>query len=130
MLTSISTEDSKVTYEGKEFSDSDLSREQLQDLSFARQYWVPKKNGKPVSPSTIQRWISKGINGIRLEVVYVGRKPHTSRAALQRFFGEVTAKRAAELAAAHGAMELASSLALLEAGLIKEGSLPKRRGKK
>lgn len=119
-----------MTYNSKEFGVSDLAKESLQDLNFARRYWMPKKDGTPVSPSTMQRWTTTGIDGVRLSVVYVGRKPHTSQAAIQRFFGEVTAKRAARLAAAEAAIEMASSQDLRRAGLLKGGSLPIRKVKK
>jgi hypothetical protein len=54
--------------------------------------------GKRVNPSTIFRWITKGLEGldgkrIRLQVWYVGRQPHTTHAAIRTFLDSVTAAR-------------------------------------
>jgi hypothetical protein len=53
---------------------------------------------KRVNPSTIFRWITKGMEGldgkrIRLQVWYVGRQPHTTHAAIRTFLDAVTAAR-------------------------------------
>lgn len=42
--------------------------------------------GKGVSCSTLFRWAKKGVGGVRLETVRVGRTIGTSRPALSRFF--------------------------------------------
>jgi hypothetical protein len=54
--------------------------------------------GKRVNPSTIFRWITKGLEGpdgnrIRLQVWYVGRQPHTTNSAIRAFLDSVTAAR-------------------------------------
>ncbi len=54
--------------------------------------------GKRVNPSTIFRWITKGLEGldgsrIKLQVWYVGRQPHTTHAAIRTFLDSVTAAR-------------------------------------
>jgi Protein of unknown function (DUF1580) len=45
--------------------------------------------GKP-HPSTISRWASRGIRGVRLETCLVGGRRYTSREALQRFIAAAT----------------------------------------
>lgn len=75
-----------------------LLSEELIPLPQARKEEIPKRHGKPVSPSTIWRWIRKGLRAsdgrrIRLEVTYAGRTPCTSREAIQRFFSELTEAR-------------------------------------
>ncbi len=107
-----------MSYRGNSFGPPDLASEPLVDLNYARRHLIPQKNGKPVSPSTMQRWVSKGVDGVRLAVVYVGRKPHTSEAAIQRFYNEMTAKRAAALAEAE-AVIAASEIELINAGLLR-----------
>jgi len=49
----------------------------------------PKDNGKPVSRNTVTKWAKTGVNGVRLEVIYVGGVARTSRQALRRFFNAV-----------------------------------------
>lgn len=54
--------------------------------------------GKRVNPSTVFRWITKGLEGldgnrIRLQVWYVGRQPHTTHAAIRVFLEAVTAAK-------------------------------------
>lgn len=107
-----------MSYSTHNFGPPDLASEPLVDLNYARRHLIPKKDGKPISPSTMQRWISKGVDGVRLAVVYVGRKPHTSEAAIQRFYQEMTAKRAAALAATE-AVIAASESDLIRAGLLR-----------
>ncbi len=41
---------------------------------------------RPVSPSTLWRWASAGLKGIRLETVKIGGATCTSVEALERFF--------------------------------------------
>jgi hypothetical protein len=48
------------------------------------------RNGRPVSPSTVWRWCSAGLHGVRLETVKVGGVTCTSTAALQRFFAALS----------------------------------------
>lgn len=53
---------------------------------------------KRVNPSTIFRWITKGLEGldgnrISLQVWYVGRQPHTTHAAIRTFLDAVTAAK-------------------------------------
>jgi Protein of unknown function (DUF1580) len=55
---------------------------------------VPGRAGeKPVAPSTLYRWASWGLDGIRLETVMVGARAFTTRQALDRFFAALTEQR-------------------------------------
>ena len=51
---------------------------------------VPKKRGRKVHRSTGFRWAGRGVRGVRLETVRVGRTQFTSVAALRRFFERLT----------------------------------------
>ena len=46
---------------------------------------LPKFNGKHPNPSTVWRWCTVGLNGVRLECARVGNRMCTSEAALHRF---------------------------------------------
>jgi hypothetical protein len=50
---------------------------------------LPMIDGKVTNISTIFRWTRKGIRGVKLEHVYVGRRICTSEAALNRFFNAI-----------------------------------------
>ena len=97
-----------------------LHREALIDYGTARRKHVPpRSNGKPVSKSTVQRWAGKGIDGVRLEVLYCGATPMTSAEAIQRFFQAVTAARLAKLRADDAPQLLtATDAELAAAGLL------------
>ena len=96
-----------------------LHSEELADLTTARRTLIPRKReGKTLAPSTLWRWISKGIDGVRLEVVYIGATPHTSREALQRFFDAVTAARLAKMQSSAPELLVATDAQLKAAGLI------------
>lgn len=93
----------------------------LVDLTTARKDHIPRRSdGKPVAPSTIWRWVRKGLEGadgerIKLEVIYVGNRPFVTRNAIDDFFQAVTEaklerhRRAEELAADVSDDELASA---------------------
>lgn len=49
--------------------------------------------GRKVSPQTIYRWVSQGLDGVRLEAINVGGRMQTSQEALTRFFQAVTAAK-------------------------------------
>ena len=75
------------------------------------------------SPSTRQRIITQGLSGmdgqrIRLEVVYVGRKPHTTRAAVLRWLDAVTQARLAKIDRKRNHGEDVSDDELRAAGLL------------
>lgn len=52
---------------------------------------LPAPNGKCVSVASLWRWAKKGVKGVRLEHVRVGRRLCTSKEALDRFMKAVTA---------------------------------------
>lgn len=65
------------------------------DLATARKTLIPRPAGKPVNPSTVWRWIRKGLEGIegeriKLEVIYVGSRPFVTPNAIDDFSQAVT----------------------------------------
>lgn len=46
---------------------------------------LPGRNGRKVHISTLYRWTTRGLKGVRLETVHVGGIVCTSQEALQRF---------------------------------------------
>ena len=52
---------------------------------------LPPRNGRRVAISTMWRWCRKGLRGVRLEYVRMGRNIATSREALNRFFNALAA---------------------------------------
>lgn len=48
------------------------------------------RGGRPVSPSTLWRWATKGLRGIKLETIKVGGTTCTSMEALRRFFAAIS----------------------------------------
>lgn len=46
---------------------------------------VPSNHGKSIHISTIHRWISRGVGGVRLESVAIGGRRYTSINAVERF---------------------------------------------
>ena len=68
----------------------------LVDLTTARKTLIPRRpDGKPVDPSTVWRWIRRGLEGIegeriRLKVVYAGSRPFVTQNAIDDFFEAVT----------------------------------------
>jgi hypothetical protein len=62
--------------------------EQLITLSEAAKL-LPKVNGKKPAICTLWRWCRKGLRGVFLEYVRVGRKICTTREAMHRFFTDI-----------------------------------------
>jgi len=57
--------------------------------------WVPRvRAGRPVAPSTLWRWATAGLNGVRLETIKIGGTTCTSREALRRFFAALNGQPA------------------------------------
>ena len=63
----------------------DSSKEKLLSMSEAAKA-CPAIDGKRPHSGSIWRWTSKGVRGVQLEHVRVGRRVCTSREALDRFF--------------------------------------------
>lgn len=63
----------------------DIATETIVGLTEATKI-LPKVNGKRPAISTLQRWCPKGLRGVQLEYIRVGRGIATSREALNRFF--------------------------------------------
>lgn len=68
--------------------------DELIPLQTALRALIPGKK----NPSTSWRWISRGLAGvdgerIRLQVWYVGRQPHTTKAAVRQWLEAVTAAK-------------------------------------
>jgi hypothetical protein len=51
------------------------------------------RDERPVSPSTLWRWASRGLRGVRLEIVRIGGTACTTPDAIRRFLVEVEARR-------------------------------------
>jgi hypothetical protein len=51
------------------------------------------RGGRPVHPSTLWRWASSGVAGVRLPIIRVGGTACTSRQALRQFLADVEAAR-------------------------------------
>ena len=56
-----------------------------------------------INPSTSWRWVTRGFAGpdgerIKLPVTYVGRKPHSTQAAVRQWLADVTQARLARMA--------------------------------
>jgi len=67
-----------------------LNQDNLLSLREAVRY-VPSINGRRRAVSTLYRWCRRGIKGIRLEYVRVGRNVATTPEALERFFAALAA---------------------------------------
>lgn len=63
----------------------DLRSEDVVTIAEAVQGLPPHQNGRKIHISTIYRWISRGIHGVRLESLKLGRRLVTSHEAIQRF---------------------------------------------
>lgn len=62
-----------------------LEAEQVLTLAEAARSLPRLRRGRKVHVSTLYRWISRGVGGVRLEALKLGRTVVTSREALQRF---------------------------------------------
>lgn len=65
--------------------------ERLLTLSQAAKTLPHRRGGRPTHPSTLFRWATDGLRGVKLEVVQVGGTKCTSREALARFFAALGA---------------------------------------
>lgn len=73
-----------------------VTQNDLVSLDHARKHLIPRRpDGKPINPSTVWRWIRKGLEGvdgnrIKLAVTYVGNRPYVTAEAIKAFFQAVT----------------------------------------
>ena len=79
----------------------DLTQEQLLSLAQAARLFPPARLGRPVSPSTVWRWIRRGVRiegggVVRLEAVRLSGRWLTSREAIGRFAAAQTPVGSAE----------------------------------
>lgn len=79
----------------------DLDRERVLSLADAAQT-VPAPDGKHPATSTLWRWCRRGVRGVRLEYVRIGRRIFTSRESLTRFANRLAQRDAAEEEVAGG----------------------------
>jgi Protein of unknown function (DUF1580) len=73
-------------------------RDQLVPLSEAARKFLPGRNGKPVSPTTLWRWSQKGVKApdgsrIKLEVWHCGNSTYTTEKACADFIERQTLAR-------------------------------------
>lgn len=97
----------------------DVSQDNLLSLSQAARYL--KLGGRSFAPSTIWRWYRKGVAGVRLETICIGRARYTSAEALQRFFAAVTEAKSAKAsgdAVKEGQRNASRESRLRESGLL------------
>ena len=68
----------------------ELGKEELMTLTKATRL-VPRRRGERLTHvSTLHRWATRGLRGVRLETVQVGGSKCTSREALDRFFSALS----------------------------------------
>ena len=70
----------------------DIEHETLIPIGEVPRRLPPRSNGKRVHISAVYRWMSRGVRGIKLEVVKVGGSTYTTLEALQRFADWLSAK--------------------------------------
>ncbi len=73
---------------------SRILSEEVLTLSDARRELF-KVTGRRPDKATMSRWIHRGVGGIKLEAVWLGRQLFTSKQALTRFIEARTAKASA-----------------------------------
>lgn len=48
--------------------------------------WMPRRQGKPVHVTSVHRWATKGVNGVKLRTVQAGGARATTEAWVREFF--------------------------------------------
>lgn len=101
----------------------DLLREDAVSLTDARKNLIPKFTGKPVSAPTIYRWVAKGLrvrdgSRVKLEAIRIGREFITTKQAVHRFLGELTARAGGDRKADVEAMNAETEHRLRAKGLL------------
>ena len=80
-----------MTREGQMIS---IANEKLLTLPDAARVPPPGRGNTRTHPSTIYRWISRGIRGVRLESICIGGRTYTSAEALQRWADALSSRPA------------------------------------
>jgi hypothetical protein len=70
----------------------DVETEKLISLARAASLVPPARRGKKTHISTLVRWITQGVKGVKLEALRLGGRWFTSAAAMQRFAERLTPK--------------------------------------
>ncbi|MGD0899472.1 MAG: DUF1580 domain-containing protein [Thermoguttaceae bacterium] len=72
----------------------DIRTEELFSLTAATKLpcFGNRRNGKRINVSTIWRWATAGVRGVRLETIMAGGSRTTSLEAVQQFFEALTAQ--------------------------------------
>lgn len=68
----------------------DLSTEHVVTLTEATRHLPRRRKGRKPAVSTLYRWATGGVRGVRLETIMVGGCRCTSTEALQRFVEQLT----------------------------------------
>ena len=69
----------------------DIEKDDLLSLAEATKV-LPRINGKRPAICTLWRWCRKGLRGVHLDYIRIGRGIATSRQALNQFFNDLAAK--------------------------------------
>lgn len=69
----------------------DIASETVVSFSDACRYLPRRRQGRKIHASTLWRWGTRGLRGVRLELLKVGGQTCTSVEALQRFFDGLAA---------------------------------------
>ena len=77
----------------------DLSEEIRPLSAWARLLIGRGQKGGPMNRSTLYRWATRGLRGVRLEVIQIGGTTCTSKTALQAFFNALTEAEKQEVSA-------------------------------
>jgi hypothetical protein len=71
----------------------DTTTEPLITMAEAARFTPSRRAGRRVAVSTVWRWATNGVSGVKLETACMGGSRFTTREALQRFCEDVTAAR-------------------------------------
>lgn len=63
----------------------DLLKSDLIALADLPKYLPPTRSGKSIHIGSIYRWVTRGVQGRKLEVIRVGGRIYTSESAVRRF---------------------------------------------
>ena len=94
-----------------------LLDEQLLSFSQVARVLPPGRNGRPVAPSTVFRWVRDGVRGIRLEAIRIGGRWLTTREAVARFSAALTAAEAPSTTPTNSCRHRQAEAALDAAGI-------------